>query len=117
MNNSQYKETNIIKKSETTINKTENRLQKIYKYFLKKIKEEPLFKKSLMIEKGRFLEYEDDDRTIVKTQLFDFNNTITTAFNINPSLLLKKNQTIYLGYYKDYKNLMVLGIAEKGGEN
>lgn len=114
----QYKETNISKKKETTINKTEKVLQNLYKYFLKKIKGEEFFKKTLMIEKGTFLGYKNGDKTIAEIKLFDFYETETTAFNINPSLTLLKNQTVYLGYYKDYKNLMLLGIAEKrGGKN
>ena len=114
----QYKETNISKKKETTFNKTERALQNLYKYLLKKIKKEDFFKKTLMIEKGIFLGYKNGDKTIAKIRLFDFKETETTAFNINPSLTLLKNQTVYLGYYKDYKNLILLGIAEKrGGKN
>lgn len=114
----QYKESNISTKKEKTIDKISKSLNQIYSYIVKKIKSESFIKDSLLITKGKFLEYEEEDKSVAKIMLFDERNSIVTAFIILPVIKYTQGQTVYLGYYNDFKNLMVLGMAEKKrGEN
>lgn len=112
--NNQYKESVITTSKNKTINKVSKTMENIYQYVIKKFKNSEDFKDCLKITKGVFLDYSDDDRFMVKIKLFDGYETETIALNINPTLNFSKNQTLFLGYYNDYKNLIVLGLAEKG---
>lgn len=110
----QYKESTITTSKDKTITKVSKNMEKIYQYVIKKFKNDDEFKCYLKVTKGIFLEYSENDRFMVKVKLFDRNETETIAFNINPDLNISKKQTLLLAYYNDYKNLMVLGLAEKG---
>ena len=111
----QYKESNITTQKEKTINGMTKFFSTIYKYVLKKIQEEDIIKNSLLITQGIFIKYSEEDQNIAEVKLFDAKESMVTAKILNPGIKFKTSQTLVLGYYQDYKTLMVLGIGEKKG--
>lgn len=111
----QNEEKKIITKNLKTKNQIEKLFERIYNYVCKKIKNEFFIKNSLCIIKGRFEGYIKNDKMRASVTLFNALENSTEAFIINPNIEYKIGQTVILGYWDNYNNLILLGIGEKKG--